>query len=792
VAALVACALVIVPARSRIGHVEEVSRLASPGPAAPDAGSPTGYAGGGRLLILPGRGEASFHWIMETQQMLAGGGARVRSTPAENAPDGREVTTPSPYRWWLGGLARLDHAVSGRPLGLCAERAALDADTILLVAAILIGSALAAWRLGALPACVVAVGLATAYPFAAGFAPGMPDPRGLSSLCAFGSVALVLLGISPGRRGSAPWFAASGVLGGLGTWLSVQTQFPVTAGIAAGGALAVWLGRQGPGRDELPWRSWAGAGAVSVLAAYAAEYFPGEMGTLRLGAVHPVYGVAWIGLGELARQAGLAPERARVRRERVLLALGAGAALALPAAMASVRAWGFLGKDLVWARLGGLPEAPAAASTWAWIARDGASPEVIGTLAVLVVVLPAAWLLLSGRAYGPSGTRLAVAIGPVVAALGFAVRELSWWPVADAAALALLLALAADADWTAKGVRGSWIVSAATVVLAAAGLPRLLPSGPQGPQAALSPAESEELVDRHLAQWLARRSGTPGLVVYAPPGQTTLLEYYGGLRGIGTFAPENRAGFSAALSIAGARDLGDLEAQVDSRGIRYLVVPSWDPFFRDFARLYLAPEQAGRQSLFAGDLPRLELPAWLRPVPYQLPVGGGYEGQSALVLEVVDPQPPAVLEGRIDEFLVETGDTARARAREERLRRFPGDVGALAAMAQVESAAGDGDALRGTLESLQSRLSAGGDRYLAWDRRVSLAIVLARAERVEACRAQVGRCLEGVSEERLRTLTAGSLYGLLVLSRTFGLEIRDPSLRALALDLLPEDVRSRL
>jgi len=56
----------------------------------------------------------------------------------------------------------------------------------------------------------------------------------------------------------------------------------------------------------------------------------------------------------------------------------------------------------------------------------------------------------------------------------------------------------------------------------------------------------------------------------------------------------------------------------------------------------------------------------------------------------------------------------------------------------------------------------------------------------------VRRCVSDVNEARLRSLSTGSLYDLLVMAHSFGLEIADPGLRELALDLLPGDLRNRI
>jgi hypothetical protein len=236
----------------------------------------------------------------------------------------------------------------------------------------------------------------------------------------------------------------------------------------------------------------------------------------------------------------------------------------------------------------------------------------------------------------------------------------------------------------------------------------------------------------------------------------------------------------------------EVQDDLQARGVRYIVIPSWDPFFSEFGRRYLVKELSDRTSLLVDELRRWNLPPWLQPVPYQMPVGGGFEGQSVRVFEVVDPQTPAAAAGRLAEYLVETGDLADAAAVAEKLRRYPGDVGALAAEAQVESARDDADAAAQTLGLLLGRLSSGGDRYLPWDRRISVAVVLARGKRFDLARDQVRRCVAEASEARLRSLSTGTLYDLLLLAHSFGLEFADPGLRDLALDLLPGDLRNRL
>jgi hypothetical protein len=54
------------------------------------------------------------------------------------------------------------------------------------------------------------------------------------------------------------------------------------------------------------------------------------------------------------------------------------------------------------------------------------------------------------------------------------------------------------------------------------------------------------------------------------------------------------------------------------------------------------------------------------------------------------------------------------------------------------------------------------------------------------------RCLAEADGKKLRSLTTGSLYGLEVLAKAFGLSATDPALNELVLLLLPRDLRERL
>ena len=131
-------------------------------------------------LIVPGNQSSSFEWLDQTRQMLATGEFRIRHIDYENAPSGHDVSSPSPYRWWLGLLAWICHLATGQPMGGSLETAALFADPLLNALLLLAAAGFVAWRFGLVASALVSVALATLYPLAVGFLPGAPDDQSLS------------------------------------------------------------------------------------------------------------------------------------------------------------------------------------------------------------------------------------------------------------------------------------------------------------------------------------------------------------------------------------------------------------------------------------------------------------------------------------------------------------------------------------------------------------------------------------------------------------------------------------
>ena len=292
-----------------------------------DPASPTGYEFEQHRLILPAVGTDGYHWIMQTERMLDGDGLRVRRTPVDNAPDGREVHWSSPVRWWLASVATVySRFRPGLSPSQAVERVAPWANTVGLALVLVVLTPLLAWRFGAVAAALFALAWVAVFPLYESALAGILDHHGLAGMSGFAVVAFLVAGnagwvragavspAGPGRLDDAHrlgepeearrWFIASGVAGAIGLWISAVTLVPVLIGIG----LAALLSSALPGRATArppawriapeSWRTWGAAGCTASFALYLLEYFPAHMG-LRLEVNHPLYALAWLGAGDL-------------------------------------------------------------------------------------------------------------------------------------------------------------------------------------------------------------------------------------------------------------------------------------------------------------------------------------------------------------------------------------------------------------------------------------------------------------------------------------------------------------
>ncbi len=487
--------------------------------------------------------------------MLARGEWRIRKVDYDNAPVGREVISPSPYRWWLGFVAWIDHVVSGRPLGWAVERAALAADPALQLLLLAGAAIFVARQFGGAAAALLSVGLATLFPFGGMFLPGQPATDGLVHAALLGSVLLLLAGINPGTISSDPeraparmrrYFLLSALASAFGLWLSVARMLPTLGGLGLGALLSLAAIR----RDSTApvhtapawaaaWRTWGLAGAVATLAAYLIEYFPTHLAgsEFRLAEIHPLYGIAWLGLGELLAQMSTLTQRDGKRRTLsviVRLVLASAAVAAVPFLLVKTDGGPFVADRVASSRLTNLAGSPTAASTAAWITKEGFTGTVVATFVPALLLVPTVWLLVRRRAESGRFAMLAVALGPALVALGMALLQIRWWNTFDTTLLALLPAIVAAGamDLHSAGSRALGVGGLAIGL--AGGVAFLLPPLAASVRQTVTAGEVVSFMERDLAHWLAGRKAGEPMVVLAPPSLTASLYFHGGLAGLGT------------------------------------------------------------------------------------------------------------------------------------------------------------------------------------------------------------------------------------------------------------------
>jgi len=765
-----------------------------------DDASPTGYQGGMRRLVVPGHDNYAYQRIEQTQQMFAKHQIRVRYVDYENAPFGREVISPSAYRWWLGLVSVCDSALTGKSMGRSVEHAALYADPLLELILLLGTIVFVARWFGRFSAAVFTAAFVAFFPFGGAFLPGEPDEHVLMLACALWSMLPLLAGVRAATAGKARRrFLVAGVAAGIGLWVSPTGELFLLCGIVVGALGAAWIARGDPLRAAggIPWGVWGLSGAATALLAYLADYFPAHLGP-GLEVVNPLLAVGLAGLGELLAVSTLwiAGGGERVGR-RGFARAAVGAALVLGAALAVrlVPHRMVFDMDPVATRLTNLHGVGVVADSFAaWVTRDGFSGPAAASCLPLLICLPALGLVVYRSTAGKLRALLALALGVVAVELALACAKIHGWNALDGVLLALLAALVSGIDGVPSGKHFRWLVAGLAAFALVPGLIQLLPEAKADGRQKLSALDLQGLIERDLAHWIAVHADAPGEAVLAAPDVTITLCYNGGLAGLGTLNWENLDGIKGAIRIASATETEEALDLITERKVRYILVPSWDSFLDKFAGTGLglaSGSEAGIERSFVGGmLAQVQLPDWIQLVPYRIPSELG--DRWVMIFKVVDKQDPATALSRTAEYFVEMGYADRAGAIAQKLRRYPASVPALAARAQVEKARGDDQAFAGVFKTLLFFLSRGADRTLSFDRRVSLAITLVQGGRADLARGQVERCIGEVDEAGIRSLSTVSLFYLQKLGAAFGSPIADPHLRALALELLPPDLRTQI
>lgn len=325
-ALVLALVAIVLDSRARLKSIETITArdLGTPAPAA-DRDSPSGYAWGQHRVILPAID--AYHWILQTEQMLAGGGWRIRHASYDDAPAGREVHWAGDMRWWAATWASIERGMHPELTPAQAlERVTPWANTALLAVLLVACTPLLAIGLGPVPAALFALGSVAVFPFFEYFVVGYFDHHGVATMAALLCVLFLVVGgagwvrtapIGAGERAWPPvesvarrWHLASAVSGAVSLWVNAATVVPVLGGIGLAVLLAQWCLPAAPAtksqhaRAPGLWRLWGLVGGGLGIGFYLLEYFPAHLGA-RLEINHPLYGLAWAAGGDLlARSAG--------------------------------------------------------------------------------------------------------------------------------------------------------------------------------------------------------------------------------------------------------------------------------------------------------------------------------------------------------------------------------------------------------------------------------------------------------------------------------------------------------
>lgn len=756
-----------------------------------DPASPTGYADGRRALVIPGGSADTAHWIIQTQDMIQRGDWRLHHVDSDNAPKGREVHWAAPYHWWLATLAWVDHTLSGRPIGISVERAALLAGPVLLILFLAVAIPFIARRFSPTAAVLVGFGSMAAYPFYVDFLPGHADHHGLINILAMSMVLFIVLG---SRNSGRKWFILSAIAGGLAMWLSAATATPVLVGLGCGMLAAAWFGRSSPApvvwmRDPRLFRLWGWVGGGVSLAAYVFEYFPGGFG-MRLEVNHPLYSLAWIGAGEAlcavvqALRVGL---KGVSRTDRIRAVAGVAGILVLPLTLAATHATTFaLSDPIVWrihklyiTEIQALPSHYASKLIGQWIGI------ALPTLLLVPTLL---------KAFSRSTSRESRAMLLLVwtpAALGWLMgwAQVRWLGLA----FALTIPLVATFLWQLEQPEAArprarllWtaLIALLFVPAAVSAVRRAADSDE------FTTEEIRNVAERDVAHWLRLRAGRERLTVATGPAPTTMLAFYGGSSGLGTLFWENGEGLRNATHLFGTPSLDEAHELVTKLGVTHIAFYSWSALEVSLAKLDRGlppdapiPKDSFIARLLAAPVP----PPWLRQIPVKLPDNPALAGAYVRVWEVTDDTTPQEALTRQAAFLLESGRADIAGRLMPALVQYENDLPSMVMLAAIASQQRDAAAFQASFGRVLALLprSAG----LTSEELVQLSVVLVVGKQLEDAQRQLAACMRNLDEHQLRHFTPGTLNDLLALSDGLKVPFPSPELQQLTRRLIPPSQR---
>lgn len=578
-------------------------------------------------------------WIRHALSLAECHRLRLRHTDIDNALVGREVHWSSAWAWVIASAGMMRRACTGDPLPLAVEQAATWLNLGVLSLVIVAISGWVAGRAGVLGGIVVALGMAGSDRFYEGFYPAYVDHHGLLTAAAFGAMlGVVFMGLgwwqpddgdrlvlprSQEEVRSAAVFSA--VCGGCGMGVSAASTVPVLVIVGISAIVAAVL--RGPSMEEAgarfdadAWRLWGRVGAAASVCFYLLEYAPAHVG-MRLEVNHPLYALAWLCGGEVVADVIQRRLRSVEDRRRGVARLAAAVVglLAVPVAIGIGGPRVFAMSDPFMAGLHeqiGEFQSPLGAGGIRAVTALGSlvDPVWVAWLAGIVLV----WLRRDNRAivlwFALVATLLFTALG---------LWQKRWLMTASGAHVCMLLVvLAVSLAGRSAGLRWGAVLAACGLTLVPPMAARIsamasrLETGVVASQDALQP------LFRDVAGTLRASQPTGDIVLLSSPLGSTGVGYYGRFKTIGTLYWENVEGLKTAARIFSAPTSADAAALIKAHGITHIAMISEQNFIGSYFDLLHpdAPQQAIRECFGYRLLATGRIPAWLRMLPYRLPV----------------------------------------------------------------------------------------------------------------------------------------------------------------------------
>ena len=541
-------------------------------------------------------------WVRHALSLAEGDSLRLRHTTIDNAPEGRDVHWNSGWAWAIAAAGGVQRLATPMPYPRAVEKATLWLTPLALLAAIVAFSSWALRYLGVRSALFLVAAMALHERILEGFHPGYVDHHGLLGVAVLGTA----LGAVAMVRGVRAGAAFSALCGAFGLWVSAASLVPAIAATALAGAfVSAWH----PG-DARAWRLWGAIGAGASLAFYLAEYFPQHMG-LRLEANHPMYAVAWLAGGEVV--ARLAED---VRRPPLEMAWPWLALLAVPVAIAFGGANVLAFTDPFMARLHGhyirefVPM---------WTTLSQASPGTALRMGVLEAAPLAAALATLAVMRGRSPAMLLFATFVAATLLAMAWWQARW--LINSSAAQVVLALVLVDTWTAgrSGARRWSVAAAVAAVLLLPGAIHRYGGAIDRHEASLRDAGFP--LARDIARALRDSQPQGEIVLLASPDASTAVGYYGRFKTLGTLYWENAPGLKAAAAMFSARDDDEARRLLRERGVTHVAMISEGNFVAPYYDLLHPGATASEIEASFGWrlLAGAPAPAWLEPIPYEVP-----------------------------------------------------------------------------------------------------------------------------------------------------------------------------